>query len=158
MLWRAFNKLAAFWSTTFFIVVIFIFFPSDITNEILLTNITSTVNSIVFIFLLSVRGLPHNPTSLFMFFLTVLPRREPMLGAEIVWALFISVTLIGQCFNMLPRTMRSKSAADGRPIMLYADLDFSAFRISRFLKPSLFSWTVCTKVTSQFLPLGLQLW
>ena len=57
-----------------------------------------------------------------------------MSGPNIVRAFFILVTLIGNVFNMLPRTMLLKSAADGRPTMLYADLDFSASCISQFVK------------------------
>ena len=38
---------------------------------------------------------------------------------------------MGQSLNVLPRTLRSKSAADGRHTVLYADLAFSASRISR---------------------------
>ena len=50
----------------------------------------------------------------------------------------------GNVFNMLPRTMRSKSAAHGLPTMLYANIAFSVSRISRFVKPSLFSSTLRT--------------
>ena len=90
----------------------------------------------------------------FRFFLTFLPRRKTMSGPKIVWVFFLSVTLIRQFLNMLSHTMQSKSSADGPPTMLYADLDFSASVISLCVKPSLFSWTVCTNVVSTVISVG----
>ena len=88
--------------------------------------------------IVSVRGLPHNPTSLFLFFSYCFTAEGADIGTKDCVGFFISVTLIGPYLNMLPRTMRSKYAADGHPTMLYSDLAFSASGIYRFVKLSLF--------------------
>ena len=57
MLRRDFDRVSVFRSTTFSIVVNFIFVPIDTTKGIFLTNIMSTVNSIVFIMYLIYLGI-----------------------------------------------------------------------------------------------------
>ena len=156
---RDFNKVAAFRSTTFWIVVNLTYFQVISRMGFCWQTSRQLSLRLFSFFLLSLQGWPHNRTYLFLIFLlTVFPRRDPTSGPKIVWSFLISVTLIGQFFNMLSRTTRSKSAADGRPTMLYADLAFSASSISLFLKSYLFSWTICTNVTSCFFLFGLQLW
>ena len=159
MLRRDFNKVAAFWSTTFLIVVNFIYFPKWYHERNLVEehHVNSWFNCLHFLFYLfeDFHIIRHHCFGFFSYCFTA--EVADVRDKDCV-SVFILVTLIIIFLNVLPRIMRSKSATDGRPTILYADLAFSASRISRFVKPSLFYWTVCMNVMSRFFLLGLQLW
>ena len=68
MLWRDFNKVNDFRSTRFLIVVNFIFFLVISQMGYCWQTLRQHLVRLSSYFHLSVRGLPHNPTSLFLFF------------------------------------------------------------------------------------------
>ena len=158
MLRRAFNRVAAFRSTTFLIVANLTFFQVISQMGSCWQTLRQKLIHLSSSYLLYVWVLPQNPTLLFLFFLTVVPRREPMSAPNIVWAFFISVKLMGFFWTCCHIPCPQNLPPDGRTTMFHADLAFYASRIYRFAKPCLFYSTVCTNVTSRFLPLGSQLW
>ena len=98
MLRRAFNRVSAFQSTTFLIVVNFIFFPSAIMKGISLMNIMSSDNSTFSFCLLFDQVLPHSPILLFLFFYSFTVEGADVRAKDCV-SFLISVTVMGK-FSM----------------------------------------------------------